>query len=66
MASFGQPIQEGAKKILNVKVHFEDHPRRIQATYVKEENGHLLAFNGGQKVADIPQDRIEFWSLDSD
>jgi hypothetical protein len=67
-----QPVQfpekeettTGAKKVLNLRLHNESNPRKIPAASVKQENGHLLAFNGNELVADIPQDRIECWSLD--
>jgi len=62
----GQAPAPATTKVLRVTVAYENSPRRIPATEVKEENGHLLAFIGDQKVADIPQDKIEAWSFELD
>jgi hypothetical protein len=49
--------------VLNVKVQYEDNPRTIQATEVKEEYGRLLIFDGDRKIGEFSRDKVEHWSF---
>jgi hypothetical protein len=53
-------------KQLVVKIMYENEPRKITATATKEQRGRLIAYNGKEKVADFPSDRIEYWALEDD
>jgi hypothetical protein len=50
-------------QFLTVKVEYEDKPRKIKATDVKEENGKLHIFDGEKKVGEFPVHKIEHWSF---
>jgi hypothetical protein len=51
-------------KQLVVRMQYEDEIRKIAATAVTEERGRLVAFNGAEKVAAFPLDKIEYWCLE--
>ena len=53
-------------RVLNVKVQYENSVRKIPATDVKQENGRIQAFDGDKKVAEFPEDRIEYWSFETE
>jgi len=50
-------------KVLLVKVEYEDSPRKIRATDVKEEYGKLHIFDGEKKVGEFPVGKVEHWSF---
>ena len=49
---------------LNLKVEYENEPRKIQATEVKKEYGKLLVYNGEKLVGEFNESKVEHWSLD--
>ena len=51
-------------KQLVVRMQYEDEIRKIAATAVTEERGRLVAFNGAEKVAVFPLDKIDYWCLE--
>jgi len=53
-----------AKKQLIVKMPYQDELRKITATRVQKQSGRLVAFNGTEVVAEFPEDRLEYWSLE--
>lgn len=53
-------------KYLIVKKEYEDSPRRIEATRVEEKNGHLMIYNGDEKVGDFSLSKVEDWSFESE
>jgi hypothetical protein len=53
-------------KFVIVKVEYEDKPRKIRATDVKEEYNRLQIFDGEKKVGEFPQSKIEHWSFSED
>jgi hypothetical protein len=47
-----------------VQVEGEDCLRKIQVTDVKEEDGKLILLDGGKKVVELPQRKVEHWSFE--
>jgi len=50
-------------KLLMVKVEYENKPRKIQATDVREQYGKLQIFDGEKKVGEFSLGKIEHWSF---
>jgi len=51
-------------KVLNLKVEYEDAPRRIPATEVRKEYGKLCIYDGEKLVGEFNEHKVEHWSLD--
>ncbi len=63
MATPGMSLRH---KVLNVKMQYEDSVRKIPATDVKQVQGRVQAFDGDMKVAEFPEDKIEYWSFEAE
>lgn len=53
-------------KYLIVKKEYEDSPRKIEATRAEEKSGHLVIYNGDEKVGDFLLSKVEDWSFESE
>jgi len=49
---------------VNLKVEYEDEPRKITATEVKKEYGKLMVYNGEKLVGEFNESKVEHWSLE--
>jgi hypothetical protein len=49
--------------LLLVKVEYEQEPRKIRATEVKEEYDKLQIYDGEKRVGEFPRHKIEHWSF---
>jgi hypothetical protein len=53
-------------KYVNLKVQYEQEPRKIPATHVTKQRGRLSVYDGESLVGEFTDEKVEHWSLDEE